>query len=73
MFVRFPSPIKYTIRPYHHVNIVGERVLKIAKAAGLSRADLAERISVNQSALTHWGKGESNPSIDRVRLSNPHY
>jgi DNA-binding XRE family transcriptional regulator len=36
----------------------------VAKAAGLSRADLAEKIGVNQSALTHWGKGESNPSID---------
>jgi transcriptional regulator with XRE-family HTH domain len=38
----------------------------MAKAAGLSRADLAERIGVNQSALTHWGKGESNPSIEKI-------
>jgi transcriptional regulator with XRE-family HTH domain len=45
---------------------VGERVLKIAKAAGLSRADLAERVGVNPSALTHWGKGESNPSIEKI-------
>jgi transcriptional regulator with XRE-family HTH domain len=45
---------------------VGERVLKIAKSTGLSRADLADRIGVNQSALTHWGKGESNPSIEKI-------
>jgi transcriptional regulator with XRE-family HTH domain len=27
---------------------------------------LAERIGVNQSALTHWGKGKSNPSIEKI-------
>jgi transcriptional regulator with XRE-family HTH domain len=30
------------------------------------RADLAEKIGVNQSALTHWWKGESNPSIEKI-------
>jgi transcriptional regulator with XRE-family HTH domain len=36
------------------------------KCKTVSRADLAERIGVNQSVLTHWGKGESNPSIEKI-------
>lgn len=44
------------------------RVLRARKRAGLSQAELARRLDVQRSAVSHWEcRNGRNPSIDHLR------
>jgi len=36
---------------------VGERILEVAKLAGVTQAELAERLGVGQASISRWSKG----------------
>jgi transcriptional regulator with XRE-family HTH domain len=47
---------------------IGERILQTAKDVGMNQATLAEKLGVNQSTVSKWGKG-SFP-IKSVKISD---
>ncbi|MDR2693190.1 MAG: helix-turn-helix domain-containing protein [Chitinispirillales bacterium] len=44
---------------------VGERVLYLAKREGFTQTTLAERLGINQSSVSLWGKG-NDPRMDKI-------
>jgi transcriptional regulator with XRE-family HTH domain len=45
---------------------LGQRILKIRRSQGLSQVELARRVGVEGSRLSHWEKGSHMPSLTQV-------
>lgn len=44
-----------------------ERIRELRKSSGMSQKELAERLSVNQSAVSQWERGETRPGASAVQ------
>lgn len=42
------------------------QIAKLRSAAKLSQQDLAEKLGVDKSAVSHWENGESAPTAERI-------
>lgn len=49
--------------PYSPIN-VGERILRVRKAHGLTKTDFARMCDISRVALFHWEAGKQRPKID---------
>lgn len=38
----------------------------VRKKCGITQAQLAEKIGVNQKAVSQWERGDTNPSADKL-------
>ena len=47
---------------------LGETILKLRKASGLSQEQLAEMLSVSRQAVSKWETDQSLPDIDKILL-----
>lgn len=45
-------------------NMIGENIRKARKAAGMSQAELAERLKVRQKDVSRWENGAHMPSLE---------
>ena len=45
---------------------LGERLTQARKAAGLTQADVAAKLSVSRQAVSRWGSRQSKPSTERL-------
>jgi transcriptional regulator with XRE-family HTH domain len=49
---------------------LGARIRELREAAGLSQAELAERLGIAQNSLSNWERGNRQPSFaDIVRVA----
>jgi transcriptional regulator with XRE-family HTH domain len=46
---------------------LNQRVIQARKGRGLSQANLAERLGVTRTAISHWETGRSNPSTKHLK------
>lgn len=50
-----------------------KKLAKLRKEAGMSQAELAEKLEVSRQAVSRWESGDSKPSIENLRaLCNLH-
>lgn len=42
------------------------KIKELRQAAGLSQAELAEQVKVNQTAVSQWERGTSLPACDKL-------
>ena len=47
---------------------IGEKILKLRVAAGLSQEQLAEKAEVSRQSVSKWEMNQSLPQIDKVLL-----
>ena len=45
---------------------LGEKLTQARKAAGLTQADVAARLSVSRQAVSRWESGQSKPSTEKL-------
>ena len=45
---------------------LGEKLMQARKAAGLTQADVAAKLSVSRQAVSRWESGQSKPSTERL-------
>ena len=45
---------------------LGEKLTQARKAAGLTQADIAARLSVSRQAVSRWESGQSKPSTEKL-------
>lgn len=51
-------------------NVIGERILKIRKAKGITQHELADKLDCKRQKIADWEKGKASPSInDLIPLS----
>lgn len=43
-----------------------EKLTQARKAAGLTQADIAARLSVSRQAVSRWESGQSKPSTEKL-------
>lgn len=46
--------------------MIGSRIRQARKALGLSQQSLADMVGVNQSAISGWERGDSDPTTDNM-------
>lgn len=46
------------------VSIIKERLRVAIKQSGMTESDIAQKISVSQSCIAHYVKGDALPSLD---------
>ena len=47
---------------------LGERILKLRKACGLSQEQLAEMVGVSRQAISKWETDQSTPEIEKILM-----
>ena len=45
---------------------LGEKLMQARKAAGLTQADVAAKLSVSRQAVSRWESGQSKPSTEKL-------
>ena len=45
---------------------IGKRIRQLRIRNGLTQAELAERLGIQQSAIAHWEAGNTRPSTERL-------
>lgn len=49
-------------------SVLQSRIAQIREQRGMTQSDLAEKLGVDKTAVSHWENGVSNPSSDRIPM-----
>lgn len=52
----------------HARHALGSRIRRARRLASLSQAQLAAKVGVQRSAVTHWESGDTAPTCDRLAM-----
>jgi transcriptional regulator with XRE-family HTH domain len=45
---------------------IGDRILMLRRTRGMSQEELADRVGVDQSTISHWESGHHSPDVAQL-------